>query len=147
MQTYQTNEVETLIEGLNEDLSAEYGAMIQYLYNASVVSGLSRRILKPFFEEEAQDEMRHALYLSEKINYLGGQPSVRPKAVKHVTGVREMLQHTLQEEIDTIDRYKKRIDQAEQVGDIALKVQLEDMISDETRHKEEIERLLKENNL
>lgn len=138
----QDSHVDSLIAGLNEDLAAEYSAMIQYIYNASVVSGLSRQILKPFFEEEARDEMRHAAYLSEKIFNLGGNPIVQPTEVKRNIGVRDMLEHTLHEEKDTIQRYTERIQQADQLGDIALKVQLEDMIADETRHMEDIKRLL-----
>lgn len=133
---------QALIDGLNEDLAGEYGAIIQYLYNAAVVTGLSRRILNPFFTSEANDEVKHATYLAEKIYQLGGTPVVAPKPVKQVTGIREMLEQTLQDEIDTIERYKQRMIQAEEVGEIALKVELEDMIKDETEHKEEIERLL-----
>lgn len=59
------NDVKSLIDGLNEDLAHEYGAVIQYTYSASVVSGLYRSALKPFFEAEITDELGHALYLSE----------------------------------------------------------------------------------
>jgi bacterioferritin len=45
-------ELQELIDGLNEDLANEYGAAIQYTYSASVVSGLYRSALKPFFEAE-----------------------------------------------------------------------------------------------
>ncbi len=41
--------LQELIDGLNEDLSNEYAAVIQYTYSASVVSGLYRSALKPFF--------------------------------------------------------------------------------------------------
>ncbi len=61
--------IQNLIDGLNEDLAHEYGAAIQYTYSASVVSGLYRSALKPFFENEINDEMGHALYLSEKSNH------------------------------------------------------------------------------
>lgn len=62
--------LQELIDGLNEDLSNEYAAAIQYTYSASVVSGLYRSALKPFFESEITDELGHALYLSEKSNHL-----------------------------------------------------------------------------
>lgn len=142
--TIHSTDLEQLIEGLNQDLTHEYAAMIQYIYNASAVSGLSRQVLKPYFEAESQDELNHARYLSEKIINLGGIPEVKPTSVKRLTQVRDMLQHALNEEVATIERYKTRLNQADKIGDIALKIQLEEMIADETNHKEELERLLKD---
>lgn len=123
-------------------MAHEYGAVIQYTYSASVVSGLYRSALKPFFEVEITDELGHALYLSEKIKSLGGTPTTRPADVPQPTEVKDLLEATLQSEADTIERYEKRKEQAEALGYTELVVKLEDFISDETHHKEEIERLL-----
>ncbi|WP_186579533.1 ferritin-like domain-containing protein [Aquibacillus kalidii] len=136
------DELQELIEGLNEDLANEYAATIMYTYNASVVSGLYRSILKPFFEDEINDEIGHALYLSNKIKTLGGTPTTTPAKVKQLTNVKEMLEETRNAEQDTINRYEKRKQQAEQLGLTELVVKLEDMIADETGHKEEADRLL-----
>ena len=135
-------DLKKLIDGLNLDLSHEYGAMIQYSYSASVVSGLYRSALKPFFEEEIADEQGHALYLSEKIKSLGGTPTTKAAEVPQPTEVKDILEATLKSETDTIKRYEKRRKQAGDLGLTALVVTLEDLISDETHHKEEIERLL-----
>lgn len=136
--------LQTLIDGLNEDLAHEYAAVIQYTYSASVVTGLYRSALKPFFEEEINDEIGHALYLSEKIKNLGGTPTTKAAEVPQVTGVRELLEASLASEKATIERYKERKRQAEQLDLIELVVKLEDLIADETNHKEEIERLLED---
>ncbi|NIK12644.1 ferritin-like domain-containing protein [Alkalibacillus sp. S2W] len=135
-------DVQKLIDGLNKDLAEEYGAMIRYTYNAAVVSGLYREVLKPFFEAEVQDEAGHALYLSEKIKILGGDPTTSPAEVKRYEDVKPMLEDALAAEKDTIDRYEERKKQADQLGYTELAVKLEDMISDETKHKEDIQRLL-----
>lgn len=134
--------MEELLEGLNTDLAHEYGAAIQYTYSASVVSGLYRSALKPFFESEIEDELGHALYLSEKIKSLGGTPTTKAAEVPQPIHVKEILEEVLQAETDTIKRYEKRKEQADQLGMTELVVKLEDMIADETHHKEEIERLL-----
>ncbi|HLR02764.1 MAG TPA: ferritin-like domain-containing protein [Virgibacillus sp.] len=131
-----------LIDGLNEDLAHEYGAAIQYTYSASVVSGLFRSALKPFFEDEINDEMGHALYLSEKIAALGGTPTTESAPVEQPTDVSDLLEATLKAEQETIERYETRKKQAEALGYTELVVKLEDIISDETHHKEEAERLL-----
>lgn len=134
--------LQNLIDGLNVDLAHEYAAAIQYTYSASVVSGLYRSALKPFFEEEINDEMGHALYLSEKIKSLGGTPATESADVPQPTEVKDLLEAALEAEIETINRYEERKQQAEQLGFTELVVKLEDFIADETGHKEEIQRLL-----
>lgn len=139
----QNNEkLQPLLDGLNEDLAHEYAAAIMYTYHAAVVTGLYRSLLKPFFEEEISDEMGHALYLSDKIKTLGGTPTTTPAKVEQLTDVQEMLVATYEAEKATIERYEKRKQQAEELGLTELAVKLEDMIADETHHKEEVERLL-----
>lgn len=133
-----------LIDGLNEDLAHEYAAMIMYNHYAATVQGLAGQILKPFFQGEVSDEINHAQFLADKIVALGGTPTVVPKPVKHASSVKEMLEITLQAEIETIERYTLRCQQAEEAGEIGLKIELEDIIADETKHKIEIERLLKD---
>jgi bacterioferritin len=138
-------DLQTLIEGLNEDLANEYSAVIMYNHNAATVSGLYRQILKPFFQSEIADEQGHALYLAEKIKTLGGTPTTTPKPVKQLTDVREMLEEARNAEVDTIKRYEQRKEQASKLNMTELVVQLEDMIADETKHKEEMDRLLQDN--
>lgn len=137
-------DITQLIDGLNVDLSHEYGAVVQYTYNASVVSGLYRSALKPFFEAEITDEQGHALYLSEKIKSLGGTPTTKVADVPQPTDVKDLLEASLQSEKETIKRYEERIKQAKELGFTELVVKLEDLIADETHHKEEIQRLLED---
>ncbi|UOQ86610.1 ferritin-like domain-containing protein [Gracilibacillus salinarum] len=136
------DKLEKLIEGLNVDLANEYAATIMYTYHASVVSGLYRSLLKPFFEDEINDEMGHALYLSNKIKTLGGTPTTTPAKVEQHTKVEDMLEATFKAEKETIERYETRKQQAEELGLTELSIQLDDMIADETKHKEETQRLL-----
>nr|WP_205138572.1 ferritin-like domain-containing protein [Virgibacillus halotolerans] len=140
-------DIQKLINGLNDDLSHEYGAVVQYTYSAAVVTGLFRSALKPFFESEISDEQGHALYLSEKIKSLGGIPTTKVAEVPQPTEVKGLLEAALQSEKDTIKRYEERIDQAKELNLIELVVKLEDVLSDETHHKEEIERLLEDHRL
>ncbi|HEU5140984.1 MAG TPA: ferritin-like domain-containing protein [Bacillales bacterium] len=137
-------QLQELIDGLNEDLANEYTASIMYTYYASTVTGMAYQVLKPMFEGEIPDEQGHALYLSEKIKTLGGEPTTKPAPVKQVKDVTEMLQEASKAEKDTIERYEKRKKQAEALGYTELVVKLEDMIADETGHMEEMNRLLQD---
>lgn len=141
-QMKSNSELEALITGLNEDLANEYSAAIMYTFNASVIEGMYRPILRPFFEGEITDEMGHALYLSNKIKILGGTPTTTPAKVNQFTEPKEMLEGAVKAEEDTIKRYEERKIQAEKLGLSELAIHLDDMIEDETGHKEELSRLL-----
>ena len=131
-----------LIDGLNEDLSAEYQAVIMYRTYASQVGGPYRIELRGFFEGEIPDELGHAAFLADKIVALGGTPTTSAAPVPTAGGARQMLENALRAEEDTIARYTKRIDQAERAGEIAIKIELEDLVVDETRHRDDIRRML-----
>lgn len=131
-----------LIAGLNEDLANEYNAIISYMLFSQLVNGSARLELAEFFETEIADELEHAKFLSHKIVAMGGTPVTEPAPVKLSQDNQEMLQLALQSEKDTIERYKKRISQADAAGDVALKVELENIVASETRHKEDLERVL-----
>lgn len=133
-----------LIDGLNADLAAELGAVIQYTTYAAVATGVHRPTLVGFFEGEIPDELRHAQFLANKIAALGGTPTTTPEKVTIGSSNRELLEAVLEAETRAIKGYTERLDQAEAVGDIGLKVQLEDQIRDETEHREETLKLLRD---
>lgn len=134
---------QALIDGLNEDLSYEYQAVISYLLYSRLVSGPLRPELSSFLEGEIADELAHAKFLSQKVVALGGEPVTRPAEVKLGGSNREMLELALQSEKDTIGRYTQRIKQAEAAGELGLRVELEERVVEETRHKEELEQVLR----
>jgi bacterioferritin len=131
-----------LIDGLNQDLAAEYQAVISYLLFSRLVNGPLRPELSGFLESEIEDELGHAKFLAHKIIALGGQPTTVPAEVTLSNDNREMLQISLQAEKDTIERYTQRVKQAEGAGELGLKVELEQLVADETKHKEDLERIL-----
>jgi bacterioferritin len=133
---------EQLIEALNGDLAREYQAMIQYIQYSAVVSGIDRPQLVQFLRGEIPDEQGHAQYLADKVAALGGTPTTQAEPVPTFRTNMEMLRAVLEAEQTAIRNYKERIQQADEYGDIGLRVQLENMIADETSHKEEVEKLI-----
>ncbi|MBB6030801.1 bacterioferritin [Oceanithermus desulfurans] len=131
-----------LIDGLNQDLAHEYQAVIAYTVYAAEVAGPFRPALRDFFLAEAADELKHAQVLADKISALGGVPTAEPAPVAGATTPRAMLEAVLAAETETIERYTRRMAQAEEAGELALVAQLHDMIVDETHHKEEVAKLL-----
>jgi bacterioferritin len=136
------SDVRDLIDGMNEDLAAEYQAVIMYRTYASLVTGPWRQELRGFFEGEIPDELGHAAFLADKIVALGGVPVTQAQPVPIPRTSREMLENALQAEVDTIERYTKRLEQAEACGEISIKVQLENLIVDESQHRDDLRRML-----
>ena len=133
---------QALIEGLNHDLAGEYQAILMYTHYSAKLTGPYRRELRALFQAEIADEQGHAQFLADKIAALGGEPTTQPRAVPHADQPREMLEQALAAEKQAIADYNARIGQAEAFGDFGLKVELENQVADETRHKEELERII-----
>lgn len=133
---------QTLIDGLNSDLAAEYAAIIQYTHYAAKVTGPYRQELRTLFQQEATAEQGHAQYLADQISIFGGTPTTTPEEVPDADTPREMIQRILEAEVQAIRGYTERARQADELGEIALKVAMENQITDETGHKQEMERML-----
>ncbi|HLF29374.1 MAG TPA: ferritin-like domain-containing protein [Anaerolineae bacterium] len=133
-----------LIDRLNEDLAGELGAIIQYLTYAAKASGPFRPQLVQFFMAEVPDEQGHAQFLANKVVALGGEPVTQPRPVPMAHGNHAMLEAVLQAEQKAVQDYTQRAREAEAFGDKGLQVQLENIIADETGHREETERILRE---
>ncbi len=133
-----------LIDGLNEDLAGELSAVVQYITYAAKATGPYRPQLVDFFIQEVADEQQHAQYLANKIVALGGEPTTTPRPVPEAKTNREMLEAVLDAETRAVKDYTERAEQADAYGDKGLAVQLEDMVRDETGHREETERILRD---
>jgi bacterioferritin len=133
---------QTLIDGLNDDLAHEYQAVLMYTSYAALVSGIHRPMLKGFFEMEIPEELAHAQFLANKITALGGMPTTEPTPLDLEREATAMLRQVLAAETGTIERYVERRKQAEAFGDYGLAAELDTILSDETRHKEETDKLL-----
>lgn len=133
-----------LIRYLNEDLSNELAAIIQYIIYSAQVTGPYRPQLVEFLLKEVSDEQGHAEFLANKVVALGGVPTTKPALVAMAETTKELFEAALVAELKAIEGYKRRAEQAEEFGDRGLQVHLEDMLSDETGHSEEIERILRD---
>ena len=131
-----------LIEGLNTDLRGEFQAIIMYRLYASMVQGPYRQELRTFFANEIPEELMHAQILADKISAMGGVPAAEPAPVRVVQDAKQMLQAALQAEVETIERYVRRRKQAEDAGEHGLAAQFDDIIADETNHRDELQQML-----
>ena len=131
-----------LIAGLNADMNRELEAVMRYMLEASIMTGFGGHEAREVFEAEVADELGHAKLLADKIVALGGKLEVKPAYPTPIYDAKKALQRELKMELEAIKNYKERVKEADELGEIGLKVKLEELIADETGHAEEIERLL-----
>lgn len=134
---------EELIKGLNEDLAAEWGTIMRYTYQAAKSFGLLGVELREMFEEEIEDELGHARYLTDVIVDLGGEPTTTPMAFEKPDGLKAMLELDLEMERQDVENYQKHAELAAELGLIELQLHLEDMAADEAGHARELRRIIK----
>jgi len=126
---------ERMIQLLNEDLAGEYQAIIAYTVYSQVLKGAAYTDIARELEAHAGEELAHAIKIAKQIDYLGGMPSVTPKPVKTSNDPVEMLRADLENERETVGRYRERIRQAETMGEFALSETLRAIIVQEQEHE------------
>jgi bacterioferritin len=125
---------EKLIEFLNQDLEREYQAIISYVVYSQVLKGPEYMNIAGELEKHAAEELNHALIISNQIDYLGGMPAAKPKAVRTSEKAREMLQFDLENETETIRNYRERISHCEQLQEYAIAEHIREILLDEQDH-------------
>ncbi len=127
-----------LLQELNKDLEWEYSAAIQYVQHAATINGAQFDSIQKELLIHAQEEMQHAVMLSEQIDFLGGVPTVDVEKRAISPDSLEMLKQDLAGEENAIKRYKERIGQAEDLKEYGLRRVLEDILIQEEEHKRDI---------
>jgi bacterioferritin len=129
---------EELIAGLNKDLEWEYAAAVQYVQHAAVITGPQYEGIQKELIIHSQEEMAHAVMVSEQIDFLGGVPTVDVEAREVSAQGKTMLEQDLKGEENAITRYKTRIAQAEALQEYGLRRVLEDILLQEEEHKRDL---------
>jgi|SRR5690242_2332030 bacterioferritin len=141
MPTEKTNDAKStitrkqLIDALNEDLAREYQAIIAYVNYSQVLKGAQYMNIAAELAVHATEELQHAITIANQIDYLGGMPSVTPKPVKTSEKATDMLQFDLDNENETIRQYRRRVKQADDLGEFAIAENIRDILLQEQDHQ------------
>ncbi|MDH4184034.1 MAG: ferritin-like domain-containing protein [Nitrospinota bacterium] len=127
-----------LLELLNKDIEWEYAAAIQYVQHAAVIKGAKYESIQKELLIHAQEEMQHAITLSEQVDYLGGIPTMKVEKTLTSTDSKKLLKQDLAGERQAIASYKERIAQAEALREYGLRRILEDILIMEEEHERDI---------
>jgi bacterioferritin len=132
-----------LLEGLQGDLERELRAMLQYMFQSSMLLGVRAMTVAPLLRGEAEDELKHVAFLCDQIVNLGGTPKLTTPKISEAKELKQMLDSDLALEREVVLEYRERAKQAELAGEIGLKLRLEELLAQETDHMRQLERVLR----
>jgi bacterioferritin len=132
-----------LIDNLNNALSLELAAVIQYSQHSYLVTGKEREVFKDWFRDQAEEAQDHAETLGDKIVALGGVPTVEPAVIRQSAELDEMLKQDLELEREALTVYMSAWASCGE-DDLPHKFWLEERIANEQLHVEELEKLTSE---
>jgi bacterioferritin len=104
------------VELMNQDLGTEYRSIVQYVQHVATLKGLEVQSLLTELRQHLAQELNHAVVLAEQIDFLGGVPTVEVPTVPSATDTQHALQLDLELEEQQLERYRERIEQAQQLS-------------------------------
>ncbi|MBY0585946.1 ferritin-like domain-containing protein [bacterium] len=127
----------TVLSKLNEIQRWEWTGVAQYMQYHFLVRGPWRAVFSDEFKEGADESLGHAKKIGDKIVALGGTPTLERAEVKQTIQLDEMLQNSLAFEEGAVKLYSEAIAMAEEWGNKALVILLEDILLEEQDGAEE----------
>ena len=127
-----------LIKALNDDLSREYQAIIAYVVYSQSLKGAQYMNIKGELEKHAKQELEHALKVAKHIDYLGGEITATPKAVKTSEKATDMLRFDLDNENETVRNYRQRVRQCEALGEYGIGEDIREILRQEQEHQSDL---------
>ena len=135
-------EHDELIGILNEAISLEYLAAIQYNQHSMLLTGQSKRLYEDLFKDSAQEALGHAKIWGDRIVYLGGMPKATIGEIhypKDVNDITEMMELALDVEKKAVEIYSRAHEVCKHKPTLYM---LENQIIDEDQDVEELQKLL-----
>lgn len=124
-----------IIEVLNQRVSEELAAVLQYMVHAELCENWGYKKLAEAIEKRAITEMRHWEKLVKRIIFLEGEPVVTKIApVRIAADVEKMHKNDVEAEYEAQKVYNESINLAAELGDNVTKVLLEEILQDEEDH-------------
>lgn len=132
-------EHEELIKILNEAVSLEYTATVQYNQHSMLLTGRDKLLFEDLFKDSAKESLGHAKMWGDRIVYLGGIPKPEVGTIRQSANTEEMLQINIEIERKAVETYTR----AHQVcKHKPTQFMLENHILDEDKDVEELQKLL-----
>jgi bacterioferritin len=146
-------DVKKLLNLLSKALADEWLAYYQYWVGSKIASGIIRDEVIEEFSEHAEEELKHANMLTERIIQLGGSPISEPSLWYKLKNcdyekptdpsVKALLVQNIRSEQCAIRIYHDLLKVTKETDPITYQIVL-DILSDEVSHEEDLETLFKD---
>lgn len=133
-------EHDDLISALNEAVSLEYTAVVQYNQHSMLLTGRDKLLFEDLFKDSSKESLAHAKMWGDRIVYLGGLPKAEIGAIQQSTDITEMLEMDLAVEEKAVEIYTRAHKVCKHQP---TQYMLENHILDEDKDVEELRKLLK----
>jgi bacterioferritin len=134
----------TVLKQLNIILELELAGVIRYTHYSFMVHGFGRIPIVSWLRGQADESMLHAHEAGELLTQMGGDPSLRVgdllSTVTHDTG--KILEESLSHEQEAVEAYVELL-KLVQGKSIMLEEYASRMVSDETRHIGDVQKMLR----
>ncbi|MCM8767752.1 MAG: ferritin [Candidatus Omnitrophica bacterium] len=145
--------VEEIVEKLNKALSDEWLAYYQYWIGAKVVKGKFRQVVASELKQHADEELKHAEMLTDRIIQLCGIPVLKPEDWYKLTNcgyeaptdqdVIPILKQNIKGEQCAIEVYQKLSEFLKDKDPISYYLVLE-ILKDEIEHEDDLINILED---
>ena len=132
-----------IVKALNRNLEKEYASALFYIQTMNLVDTLKERRLKNIISRLAEDEMRHAERLADRIAEMGGKSSWHLAPFERKNTLRESIEQIIADEDDAIREYTELMSKTEE--EPKLWITLKEIVDEEKGHRARAEALLKAN--
>jgi len=136
---------EQICDRLNEILANELSGAMMYLHYSFFIYGHARIPIVGWLRSQSTEGMTHATMVGDKIIALGGEPVTHPAHDKFpwkFDSLDDMLRKALALEKEVFEQYTTLL-RALDDESLAMRVFLEQIITEEVGHIEEIEKMLR----
>ncbi len=126
-------QLDEIVAELNRNLETEYGSVLHYIRfsSQSAISGNAE--ISGIISRLAEDEMRHAEQLADKVAEMGGESTWRVKPFVREGTLSESLDQIIESEVRAIDGYSALI--AKLSDQPKIQSMLLSILEDERVHK------------
>tara|TARA_S200000501_G_scaffold8174_2_gene7283 strand:+ start:704 stop:1216 length:513 start_codon:yes stop_codon:yes gene_type:complete len=140
-----TQDNQKAIDILNGIMEAELAGVVRYSHYSLMVYGYNRIPIVDWMKANANEGLLHAHRAGELVTMMGGHPSLKIgpllETEKHDIG--DILRESLEHEKSVLILYKELLNLAVSADDILLEEYAREMITAETLHSDEVNKMLR----
>jgi bacterioferritin len=132
-----------LLDILNKSIARELQVSIQYMWHHVMAVGLESPAVRDIFRDIAIQEMKHAETFAERLDLLGGVPTIQPSPILVGGDLKKMIRDDVKAEEEAVDMYREAIRIAIEVNDPVSRLMYEEILDAEEEHLKTFNDLLK----